>query len=174
MNRAVAARHARTDDFKAAFRTHAGGVALVTADNGTDRAALTATSVSSVSVDPNLLLFSVSAAASAAPVLLTATSVVVHLLDADDLALARLGSTSGVDRFADTSLWSRLPTGEPFFPGVRTRICGTVVERLSLGTSTVVVVEATQVVLPDDGRTLPPLVHHDRTWHRLDEGSRIR
>ena len=159
--------------FKAAFRTHAGGVAVVTADNGSGPAALTATSVCSVSVDPNLLLFSVADSSSAAPVLTTAASVVVHLLDAGDLELARLGATSGVDRFQDTSLWSTLATGEPRYHGVRTWIRGVVVNRVAAGTSTVILVEATRVSLPDDGRTVAPLVHHDRAWHRLGDDSRL-
>jgi flavin reductase (DIM6/NTAB) family NADH-FMN oxidoreductase RutF len=79
--------------------------------------------VSSVSADPPLLTFSISALSSASTTLQRADTVVVHLLDADDLDLARLGATSGVDRFADRAAWSRLATGEPVFAGVR-RGCG--------------------------------------------------
>ena len=97
--------------FKDLFRGHPGGVAVITADAGDGPVALTATSVSSVSADPPLLTFSISALSSASTTLQRADTVVVHLLDADDLALARLGATSGVDRFADRAAWSRLATG---------------------------------------------------------------
>ena len=109
------------DDFKTLFRGQPGGVAVITADDGTGPVALTATSVASVSVDPPLLVFSVSALSSAAATILKASTVVVHLLDGDDLGVARLASTSGVDRFADTSAWSRLTTGEPGCNGGRAR-----------------------------------------------------
>lgn len=161
------------DDFKAAFRRHAGGVAVITADNGSRMVALTATSVSSVSVEPNLLMFSVSESSSSAPVLKTARSVVVHILDAEDVEVAQLAATSGIDRFADTSRWARLTTGEPLYHGVQTWIRGRVVNRVPAGTATLIVVEATQVSLPKEGRAEAPLVHHDRAWHQLGEESRL-
>jgi flavin reductase (DIM6/NTAB) family NADH-FMN oxidoreductase RutF len=40
------------DEFKALFRGHPGGVAVITADAGDGPVALTATSVASVSADP--------------------------------------------------------------------------------------------------------------------------
>ena len=98
--------------FKDLFRGHPGGVAVITADAGDGPVALTATSVSSVSADPPLLTFSISALSSASTTLQRADTVVVHLLDADDLDLARLCATSGLDRFADRAAWSRLATGE--------------------------------------------------------------
>ncbi|GMA36300.1 hypothetical protein GCM10025876_25040 [Demequina litorisediminis] len=79
------------DDFKAVFRGHPGGVAVITADAGDGPVALTASSVSSVSADPPLLVFSISASSSASDVLSRAETVVVHLLDARDLELAKPG-----------------------------------------------------------------------------------
>ena len=103
------------EQFKAAFRNHAAGVAVITADAGDGPVALTATSVFSVSAEPPLLVFSLSASSSSTPTLTRASTVVVHLLSADQLDLAVLAATSGIDRFADTSIWSRLETGEPYF-----------------------------------------------------------
>jgi flavin reductase (DIM6/NTAB) family NADH-FMN oxidoreductase RutF len=164
------------DDFKAVFRGHPGGVAVITADDGTGPVALTATSVSSVSADPPLLVFSVSSQSSSARALAAAKTVVVHLLDADDLPLARLGATSGVDRFADTESWSRLVTGEPVYFGVRAWIRGAVVNRMDAGGSTIFAVHALQSSLSRDpaaGEAGNALVYHNRTWHRLGEHSRI-
>lgn len=164
------------DDFKAVFRGHPGGVAVITADDGTGPVALTATSVSSVNAEPPLLVFSVSAQSSSARALARADTVVVHLLDAQDLHLARLGATSGVDRFADTESWSRLVTGEPVYHGVRAWVRGAVVNRMDAGGSTIFAVHALQSSLSRDpaaGEAGDALVYHNRTWHRLDENSRI-
>lgn len=162
------------DDFKAAFRHHPGGVAVITATGPEGHVALTATSVSSVSAEPPLLVFSVSAQSSAAPTIRTAEHVVVHLVEAEGLGLAQLGATSGIDRFADTDRWTTLITGEPVFHGTRW-LRARVIDRLDAKTATVVVAQAVQSNVSaeaphggDDG-----LVYVDRTWHRIGAHSRV-
>ncbi len=162
------------EDFKVAFRAHAAGVAVVTADAGDGPVGLTATSVFSVSADPALFVFSVSDQSSAAPTIRTAETLVVHLLGVDQLHLATLCATSGIDRFADLSLWSRLDTGEPYFPGAQSWIRGRVVNRMSAGGSTVIAVHALEAVVADEQRASAPLVYHNRTWHGLGEHSILR
>jgi len=167
------------DAFKRAFRSHPSGVAVVSADAGDGPVAFTATSVFSVSAEPALLVFSIADAVSAAGSVTRAETVVVHLLGARDLDLARLCATSGVDRFADPASWSRLVTGEPVFAGVDNWIRGRVIDTLRAGTSTVVVVHALQAGRASTFETAPsldaeaPLVYHNRTWHRLGEASRM-
>ncbi len=167
------------DEFKAAFRNHPAGVAVITADAGDGPVALTATSVFSVSVEPPLLVFSVSELSSSTPTIRKADTVVVHLLGAAQLDIARLGATSGIDRFADTSIWARLPTGEPYFPAAHAWIRGRVVNKMEAGGSTVVAVQALQTKAPPagdpsaDAAEVEPLVYHNRTWHRLGEHSKI-
>lgn len=164
------------DDFRRAFREHPAGVALVTAEAGRGPVALTATSVSSVSADPPLLVFSISDQSSASSTINSADTVVVHLLSSAQLGLAKLGATSGVDRFADRASWSRLDTGEPYFPAARTWIRGRVLHRLRAGTSTLVVVHALDAALPEPSESeapATPLVYVSRTWHALGEPSRI-
>jgi hypothetical protein len=82
------------DEFKALFRGHPGGVAVITADAGDGPVALTATSVVSVSAEPPLLIFSISALSSSSDAL-SAETVVVHLLDANDIEVAKLGAARG-------------------------------------------------------------------------------
>ncbi|MET0295994.1 MAG: flavin reductase family protein [Microbacterium sp.] len=164
------------DDYKALFRGHPGGVAVITADAGDGPVALTATSVSSVSAEPPLLVFSISSLSSAAPVLARAETVIVHLLDAHDIEVARLGATSGIDRFAETHRWSRLVTGEPVFHEVRAWVRCTVINRMDAGGSTVIAAHALQSHLArdvDPGGHGDALVYHNRTWHRLGDHSRI-
>lgn len=164
------------DEFKAVFRGHPGGVAVITADSTGGPVALTATSVSSVSVDPPLLIFSLSSLSSATPALAAADTVVVHLLDADDIDVALVASTSGVDRFADVETWSRLVTGEPVYHGVRAWIRCAVVDRMDAGSSTVIAAHALQTSAErtiSAGEPDNALVYHNRTWHRLSAHSRI-
>ena len=164
------------DEFKALFRGHPGGVAVITADAGDGPVALTATSVASVSAEPPLLIFSISALSSAAATLAVAETVVVHLLDAHDLDVAQLGATSGIDRFAQTHRWSRLVTGEPVYHDVRAWVRCAVIGRMDAGGSTVIAAHALQSRLERDtaaGEHGDALVYHNRTWHRLGEHSRI-
>lgn len=164
------------DDFKSLFRGHPGGVAVITAHGESGPVSLTASSVSSVSVDPPLLIFSASVLSSATSVIADADTIVVHLLDADDLDVARLGATSGIDRFADPEAWTRLTTGEPVYRGVRAWVRCAVVSRMDAGSSTVIAAHALQTSIERDvipGEAGNALVYHNRGWHRLSEQSRI-
>jgi len=161
------------DSFKAVFRNHPAGVAVITADAGDGPVGLTATSVFSVSAEPPLLVFSVSGQSSSAPTIRAADTVVVHLLGAQQLDLATLCATSGIDRFADTTIWDRLITGEPYFPAAQSWIRGRVIERMDAGGSTVIAVHALQAGTSDEAASAEPLVYHNRTWHRLGSHSRI-
>lgn len=160
------------DDFKAVFRNHAAGVTIITAEGPNGPAALTATSVSSLSATPPLLLFTLTSASSTAPAIIDADTVVIHFLNESHAALAKLSATSGVDRF-DGPAWTRLATGEPLFLGVDTWIRGEVVNRMQVGTSTVVAVHALEAAYPEDPAATRPLVYHNRVWHALGEGSRL-
>jgi flavin reductase (DIM6/NTAB) family NADH-FMN oxidoreductase RutF len=164
------------DDFKGLFRGHPGGVAVITAYGEDGPVALTASSVSSVSVDPPLLIFSASAISSATPAIAAAETLVVHLLDADDIDVARLGATSGIDRFADEGSWTRLATGEPVFHGVRAWARCAIVSRMDAGSSTVIAAHALQISIDrhvEPGEPGNALVYHNRDWHRLGEHSRL-
>ena len=161
------------DEFKAAFRQHPAGIAVITGDAGQGPVAMTASSVFSVSAEPPVLVFSISAMSSAAPTLLAAETLVVHMLTAENIDLAKLGATSGIDRFADTSIWDRLPTGEPYFTGAHAWLRGRVVDKMSIGDSTVVAVHALESNIPNDAASAQPLVYHNRTWHKLGENSKL-
>ena len=159
-------------EFKLAFRHHAAGVAVITADAGDGPVGITVSSLFSVSAEPPLMVFSIAQSSSSAPTIGRAETVVVHLLGSRHLDIARLFSTAGVDRFADTSIWRRLPTGEPNFPGVPVWIRGRVINRMEAGHSTVIAIHALELEHGDDPSTTP-LVYHDRTWHSLGDASRL-
>lgn len=161
------------DGFKGAFRHHPGGVALITADAGDGPVAFTASSVASVSVDPPILMFSASAQSSSSPTVIQASTLVVHFLTADDLDLAQLGSTPGIDRFGDTSRWRRLPTGEPFFPSAHAWIRAKTIRRVDAAGSMVILCEALEAgsCTNNNQSTQDGLVYINRTWHRLTENT---
>ena len=167
------------EEFKAAFRNYPAGVSVITADAGDGPVGLTATSVFSVSAEPPVLGFSISATTSSTPALLKADTVVIHLLSAAQLDIAVLCATSGIDRFADTSIWSRLETGEPYFMAAPVWIRGKVIDRMDAGGSTVLVVEALESRSPErgspeaDADQSRPLVYHNRAWHALGEASKL-
>jgi flavin reductase (DIM6/NTAB) family NADH-FMN oxidoreductase RutF len=151
-------------------------VAIITADGPDGPVALTATSVSSISTEPPLLVFSLSSLSSATPAIVSASTIVIHLLDAHDIELARLASTSGADRFADAEQWTRLVTGEPVYHGARAWVRCAIVNRMSAGNSTVVAAHALQSSIQRDvepGAHGDALVYHNRSWHRLGDHSRI-
>lgn len=158
-------------DFKLAFRNHPAGVAVITADAGAGPVGLTATSVFSASADPAILVFSISGQSSSAPTIEKAETVVIHLLGADQLQVAKLFATSGVDRFADQSSWHRLVTGEPVIHGVPVWIRGQIIDRMDAGGSTIVAVHALQAHILDED--VAPLVYHNRSWHHIGEHSKL-
>lgn len=158
--------------FKLAFRSYAGGVAVITADAGQGPAALTLTSLTSISVEPPLLAFSLSEFSSSAPVVLAAEHLVVHLLDSRHVDIAKLGATSGIDRFADTSKWHRLPTGEPIYRGVDTWLRCEIVDTISAGGSSIVVAKVVEASAETSDQ-IQPLVYSNRQWHELTETSRL-
>ncbi|MFE2063010.1 flavin reductase family protein [Streptomyces sp. NPDC059467] len=163
------------ETFRSAFRMHPSGVAVVTADLGARPVAITVSSLASVSAEPPLIVFSVSSGASSSSVLRRADSVVVHMVGSDQLWLAQLGATSGVDRFADTSTWTRLVTGEPVFTAAPVWVRGKVVSRIEAGEASIFVVHAVAAAVPE-GAAEPvaaPLVYHSRSWHRLDDRSML-
>lgn len=176
VERQVSVESITSDDFRRTFRNHPGGVAVITADAGDGPVGLTATSVSSVNADPPTLVFSASHLSSSTPVLMAADTVVVHLLSVGQVDLAKLCATSGIDRFADRSMWSRLPTGEPYFTSANSWLRCRIIERVRLAGATLIIAEALQASperFDGEAQDARALVYHDRTWHALGDASRL-
>ncbi|MCS5480875.1 flavin reductase family protein [Corynebacterium sp. YIM 101645] len=161
-----------SQDFRDAFRTHPAGVAIVTADPGTGPVGLTATSVSSVSADPPTIALNLSALSRSADSIRAAEHVVVHLLGREQLDLAQLFATPGADRFGDTSLWDRLPTGEPYLLNSRVWLRGKIVGSIDVNGSTLAAIELVETHVDTSVETAP-LVYCSRTWHELSEMSSV-
>ncbi|WP_029291016.1 flavin reductase family protein [Cellulomonas sp. HZM] len=170
------------DEYKAVFRGHPAGVAVVSLrDDETGKlVGFTATSVISVSAAPPLLAFSLAASSSSWPALArTSTLALSFLADHQDDVSARF-ATSGIDRFAAGG-WRALETGEPVIEGALSWVRGRVVQRVAVGSSFLVSVEAisssvrlsTECAHREGLVAASPLVYHDRTYHRIGEHSAI-
>lgn len=159
-----AGHHLDRASFTSIFRQHPAGVAVVTLVQGNRPVGFTATSVISVSADPPLVAFSISATSSSWPALQRADRVVVNFLADDQAELSGRFATSGIDRFADGG-WHRLPSGEPILDGCAGWIVARVHNRVPAGGSHLVVVEAVTA----RSAVRQPLVYRDRSYHRLVE-----
>ena len=99
------------DVFRSVFRDHAARVVVVTAEGGRGPAGFTATSLTSVSMDPPMVSFAVARSALPWPTVAKSRRLGVHLLADDQDRLATF-ATSGIDRFEEVR-WHPGPAGEP-------------------------------------------------------------
>ncbi|WP_152192873.1 flavin reductase family protein [Georgenia satyanarayanai] len=153
-----------SEEFKAVFRRHPAGVAVVTCSTPDGPAGFTATSVISVAANPAMLAFSVAAGSTSRRILDSAPSVVVNFLSQDQQDLARRFAARDTDRFAGLEFCS-LPTGEPVLPGTTAWIRGVVEQRVPVGDSLLITLRAV-LAHREDGTE--PLVYLDRTFPRLE------
>lgn len=151
------------DQYRLVFRRYAAGVVIVTADAGFGPAGFTATSLASISLSPPLVSFALSTGASSWPTIAATQSVSVNFLSADQEVLAGRFATSGIDRFAAPTRWSRLPSGEPVLDEAAGYLQGIVRHRYPVGDHHLVVVEVTRATL----RPHAPLVYHGGTYRTV-------
>ncbi|MGC5329207.1 flavin reductase family protein [Micromonospora sp. DT62] len=157
------------DLFRALLRRQAATVTVVTAvapgaapghpdaSGGPVRAGFTATSFTSVSLDPPLVSFCLGTASSSWPVFARAEHVAVHLLGAHQREAARVFATGGIDRFAAYPHWTPGPFDVPLLTGALARLLCRVAHRVPVGDHTLFVVEPLALGGGEDG---DPLVHH--------------
>ncbi|GHG54259.1 flavin reductase [Sinomonas cellulolyticus] len=162
--------------FRAAFRDHPSGVSIVTAASPEGPVGLTASSVASVAADPPTLAFSVSGGRSAVHIA-EALTVVVHLVDADQIGLVRMFATPGSERFTSAMDWETLLTGEPWLRAAPWALRCSIDHRMPVGPSVMLAGTVLEILTPDAAQSPrapgAPLVYHDRAFHALGEHSRI-
>ena len=147
------------------MRHQAATVVLVTTD-GNDRAGLTATSFTSVSANPPLVLFCVARTASAWPALSGADRIGIHLLGEDSRELARRFSTTGIDRFDHPAIGD--DDGRTSVAGAVAWLECRMVDRIPAGDHHIVL--AAPVSGGHGGRDQRrPLLYHDRRYTSVTE-----
>nr|WP_202523467.1 flavin reductase family protein [Kitasatospora sp. SID7827] len=135
------------------LRRHASGVVVITVPGP---AGFTATSFTSVSLEPALVSFYLASGASTAPAVRAADVFTVHVLHRGQEELARAFARSGTDRFAGVP-WQEGPHGTPLLEGATARLTARRVGLHPVGDHLLVVGE----VLAADVRGGEPLLHHD-------------
>jgi flavin reductase (DIM6/NTAB) family NADH-FMN oxidoreductase RutF len=149
------------DRFRQLLRRHASGVVVVTAP-GDPPVGFTATSFTSVSLDPPMVSFSVARTGSAWRTIEVADVVAVHVLTAGQEHLARTFATSGIDRFAAHGAWREGPGGVPLLDGVLARLVCKVVSRVEAGDHTIVLATPVSGEFHADERAAPLVYHAGR------------
>lgn len=161
---------ASTEEFRDAFRTHPAGVALITAEANGAPVGLTLSSLTSLSLDPLAVAFSMSKTSGSAGDVLAADGYVIHLLGDEHAELARAFSVSGGVRFDPAQGWARLTSGEPYLPSAPVAFRARTLDTVPVGAARLVAAEVLDVLHgPAAGR----LVYQDRTFFTLD-GARVR
>jgi len=136
------------------LRRHAAGVTVITVPGP---AGFTATSFTSVSLDPALVSFYLGVTASTADAVRRSERFAVHVLGAENTALAQQFARSGTDRFAGVP-WSETADGVPLLDGVPAWLTARVTHRQQIGDHLLVVGEVDAGGAHADGSAL---VHHD-------------
>jgi flavin reductase (DIM6/NTAB) family NADH-FMN oxidoreductase RutF len=104
--------------FRRVLALHAAGVVIVTARSGGEPAGLTATSFSSVSLDPPLVAFYVDRSSTTWPSIRAAGRFAVNILAGDQAPLASRFARRDTDRFAAPTSWHDGEDGVPLLDGV--------------------------------------------------------
>lgn len=149
--------------FRQAFRRHAAGVAIITAQTSAgEPVGFTATSLASLAAVPPLATFNMARSASSWPAISETERVVIHMLGARNKGVAEILSADNSRRFVGDH-WHRGPHGLPIIKDVTTWMVARIVDRFPVHNSAVIVVQIEEGELgPEDA----PLLYHERRYHR--------
>lgn len=162
---ALAPQGLRPVPFRAVMRNHAKGVAVITG-GGDPPVGFCATSLSSVSLDPPLVSFTVGLHSGSWAVMAQQQHLAVHLLAEDQEETARRFAATGTAKFGPATRWHRDAFGLPVLDDVLACLVVAPVSVLPVADHALVIA---RVVAADDqahgGRR--PLLHHDGAFVRL-------
>lgn len=149
--------------FRSALGSFATGVTIVTARDGEGRpVGLTANSFNSVSLDPPMVLWSLSLHSRSLPVFRDADNWAVHVLAADQQAMSDRFATPGVDKFDGLSLADG-PEGAPLIEGSAARFGCRARFEYEGGDHAIFLGE----VVDFDRREAEPLIYHGGRYGRI-------
>ena len=150
-----------TRAFKTAMRHLAAAVSVVTTGRGEHRTGFTATSVTSLSMEPPALLVCLNRQSSVAPVLLDHSAFCINVLASDQVHIAdrfsgRDGSR-GAARYRDAT-WEAMPSGALGSSGALALIDCQLEEAIDRHSHTILIGHPTHVRIRDEAE---PLIY----WH---------
>jgi flavin reductase (DIM6/NTAB) family NADH-FMN oxidoreductase RutF len=150
---------ADADALRALLRHQASTVTVVTAP-GAPAVGFTATSFTSVSLEPPVVSFCLNLASSSWPTVAESRYVGVHLLARHQQELARTFATSGIDRFAAPTRWRVGPEGVPLIEDTLAWLLCRIIDRVTVGDHAIVLAEPE--LLRHAGVGSPLLYHRGR------------
>ena len=147
--------------FKNALKRWASGVAIVTSDSKDGIQGMTATSFTSVSMDPPQILVCLHESATTGEAVLAGKSFAVNLLTTNQEANSNqfAGGSSMEERFAAVK-WSKGKLGNPIFDEALVSLECTVVQQIKAGTHWVVIGEVQSV----NCREGEPLLYYNSAY----------
>ncbi len=158
---AVSGSDPQSEPFKRAMRHLAGAVSVITTGSGEARTGFTATSVSSLSVEPPTLIVCLNRDSSSWPVLFEHGAFCVNVLAHDHSHVADRfagrGGAKGIARY-EGAQWQSLSTGSLALAGALAAIDCEVEEALERHTHTILIGRVKALQLRDDAE---PLLY----WH---------
>ncbi|GAA5063435.1 flavin reductase (DIM6/NTAB) family NADH-FMN oxidoreductase RutF [Thermocatellispora tengchongensis] len=160
----LAGRSVDDAEFRRALAVHAAGVVVITAQTDGIPVGLTATSFSSVSLDPPLVSFYVNQESSTWPLLRAADHFAVNVLAADQAELAARFASKDVDRFAPPTRWSPGPLGAPLLRDVTAHLLCLPYDQVEVGDHTLVVGLVAEADVRGPGH---PLLYHRGRFGRF-------
>mgnify|MGYP002713091200 CR=1 FL=1 len=156
-----------TDQFKKAMSQFASGVTIVTTVFNGKPIGITASSFSSLSIDPPLIIVSLSKHLFTHKVIADSGKFAVNILATDhhERGMVFAGMRPEIeDRFAGTAIDTAV-TGCPIFPDALAWVDCTVWDMYDGGDHTIFVGEVQDVSAADSGN---PLLYHNRLWRRSE------
>ena len=141
--------------FRAAMRQLAGAVSVITTGEGANRSGLTATAVTSLSVDPPTVMVCVNLTSSTLPILKSEQRFAINLLNQSQQAIAdRFAGRTGLKgaaRYGEDG-WTRLSTGAPALEGALAVIDTELEEVIERHSHAILIGRVKAVILsPDSG-----------------------
>lgn len=156
------------DDFRAALAMFATGVTIVTARSADGAPiGLTANSFNSVSIEPPLVLWSLSRQAGSMPTFARGSHYAIHILAADQHALALRFASKDVDRFEGV-MFRTAANGVPLLEGAAATFECFNRSRYDEGDHVIFVGEVERCGVREDAAQIAPLVFQAGGFHKLD------
>jgi flavin reductase len=150
--------------FKDVFSRLASGVCIVTFWRGARLHGFTATSVTSVSLNPLRILFCVAQASQSYPCLSPGSAVGISILTAEQRALSdRFASRSAFGAYDDVGV-ADASRDAPLLEGALGHITATIAEMIPSGDHAIVLCDVTSAHAAAGGN---PLLYCSRTYHSL-------
>lgn len=159
-----------TEVFRSVFRDHAARVVVVTAPGRGAPAGFTATSLTSVSLQPPLVSVAVARSASSWATVSRSERLGVHLLGEDQDWIARNFATSGIDRFAEVC-WRTAPGGAPLIEGCAAYLGCQVVQQVPAGDHVLLLARVEEARINQVGS---PLIYHDGAYSSVHPAAHDR